>query len=177
MRLAHPDDRIELWAQDEHRIGLKPIVRWVWARRGQRILAPVHPRYVWDYVYAVVCPTTGATWWLLLPSVRTELYNLALAAFAHAVGAGPGRQVLLLIDQAGWHLSHDVRVPDGLHLVPLPPSSPELQPAERLWALSDEPLINRTFTSIGELEAVQAARCTALQTQPARIQALTHFSW
>lgn len=177
MRQAHPDDALELWAQDEHRVGLKPIVRWVWARRGQRVIAPVHPRDVWDYLYAFVRPTTGTTWWLLLPSVRADLFTLALAGFAHATGAGQGKQVLLLIDQAGWHLSHEVQVPDGIHLVPLPPYSPELQPAERLWELSDEPFVNRTVASIDELEELQATRCTVMQTQTERVRALTLFHW
>ncbi|HEV7129455.1 MAG TPA: IS630 family transposase, partial [Ktedonobacterales bacterium] len=100
VRQAHPDDALEVWAEDEHRVGLKPIVRWVWARRGQRVLARVQHRYVWDYLYAFVRPTTGTTWWLLLPSVRTELFALALASFAQATGAGDGKQVLLLIDGA-----------------------------------------------------------------------------
>lgn len=177
MRQAHPGQPLEVWAQDEHRVGLKPIVRWVWARRGQRIVAAVHPRYVWTYLYAFVRPSSGATWWLLLPSVRADLYTLALTRFAQAVGAGPERQVVLVIDQAGWHVSHDVQVPEGLHLVFLPAYSPELQPAERLWALSDEPLANRPFADIEALEAVQAARCAALRTQSARIQALTRYHW
>lgn len=166
-----------MWAQDEHRVGLKPIVRWIWARRGQRVIAPVQHRYVWEYVYAFVRPTTGATWWLLLPSVRADLFTLALEGFAQATGAGQGKQVLLLIDRAGWHLSLEVLVPAGVHLVPLPPYAPELQPAERLWPLTDEPLVNRTCVDLDELEGVQAARCAVVQTQPERIRALTLFHW
>jgi hypothetical protein len=124
-------------------VGLKPIRRWVWARRGQRVVATVQPRYQWTYLYGFVRPNSGQTWWLLLPTVRADLFSLALAEFAQAVGAGQGKQVLLLLDRAGWHLSSQVQIPAGVHLVWLPPYSPELQPAERLWPLADEPLVTR----------------------------------
>src|SRR5260221_14173789 len=48
---AYPEASIELWSQDEHRIGLKPILRRVWARKGTRVRAVVRPRYQWMYLY------------------------------------------------------------------------------------------------------------------------------
>src|ERR1041384_2866461 len=47
LREQYPEAKIELWSQDEHRIGLKPILRRVWARRGSRVRAVVRPRYQW----------------------------------------------------------------------------------------------------------------------------------
>jgi len=68
-------------------------------------------------------------------------------------------------------------VPDGLQLVTLPPYSPALQPAERLWALSDAPLVNQHCADLDALEAVQAERCRELFAQPATIRAHTRFHW
>jgi hypothetical protein len=48
--VAHPAVRLTLWAEDEHRLGLLPIVRRVWAPRGQRPMAWVQRRYQWLYV-------------------------------------------------------------------------------------------------------------------------------
>lgn len=141
------------------------------------MVAAVHPRYQWTYLYGFVRPSSGQTWWLLLPTVRADLFSLALAQFAHAVGAGQGKQVLVLLDRAGWHLSDRVQLPAGIHLVWLPPYSPELQPAERLWPLADEPLVNQTFSDLDALEAALIQRCRALQQQPTRIQAETRFHW
>jgi transposase len=59
----------------------------------------------------------------------------------------------------------------------LPPYSPELQPAEHLWSLTNAPLINRHFASIEELEDVQWEDCAALQRQPERIRSTTLFPW
>lgn len=177
VRQAHPADAIERWGSDEHRVGLKPILRWVWARRGQRVVVPVHPRSPWTSLDGFVRPRSGQTWWLLLPTVRADRFSVALAEVAHAVGAGQGKHVLVLLDRAGGHVSGAVRGPPGVHLVWLPPDSPELQPAERLWPLADEPLVNQPFPTLDDLEAVLAQRCATLQDQPARIQAETRFHW
>jgi hypothetical protein len=177
VQAAHPAAQVELWTTDEHRIGLKPILRRVWARRGKRVLAQVHHRYQWMYVLAFVCPQTGQTHWWLLPTVNLQVFEAVLAAFAAAVGAGPQQHIVLVLDRAGWHVSPQLQVPAGVHLVWLPPYSPELQPAERLWPLTNEPLANRSFADLGELEALQAERCLALQTQPERVRAHTLFHW
>ena len=137
----------------------------------------VRPRYQWEYVYGFVQPETGATHWLLMPTVNVAAFSSALAHFAAQVGAGPDKQLLLVLDQAGWHTSPRLQVPPGLHLQWLPPYSPELQPAERLWPLTNEPLANRTFSDLAALDAVLAQRCVRLTQQPEGVRALTLFHW
>ncbi|HEV2457226.1 MAG TPA: transposase [Ktedonobacterales bacterium] len=82
-----------------------------------------------------------------------------------------------MLDRAGWHTSVRLRVPEHLHLLFLPPHSPELQPAEHLWPLTNTVLANRHFASIDELEEVQAERCVALQARPDLIRSATRFHW
>ena len=158
-------------------MGLKPILRRVWARRGQRPRAVVHPRYEWEYVYGFVQPEVGATHWLLMPTVNIAAFTRALAHFAEQVGAGAAKQILLVVDQAGWHDSPQVQVPPGVHLAWLPAYSPELQPAERLWPLTNEPLANRAFANLAALDAVVAEQCVRLAEQPERVRAQTLFHW
>lgn len=177
LKQAHPESAVELWAQDEHRLGLKPILKHVWVLRGSRPTAPVHHRYAWSYLYGFVQPSVGSVSWFILPTVSIAAYALALEHFAAEIGAGIKKQVLLLIDRAGWHMSQKVTVPEGIHLMPLPPYSPELQPAERLWPLTDEALENRYFETIDQLEQVLAARCVILEAQPEVIKAHTCFHW
>ena len=55
------------------------------------------------------------------------MFTIALAQFAQAVGAGPAKRILLVLDQAGWHTSKELVVPEGIHLLFFPPYSPELQ--------------------------------------------------
>jgi transposase len=104
-------------------------------------------------------------------------FTVVLVEFAQAGGAGRGKQILLVLDGAGWHVSPQLQVPEGVHLHFLPPYSPELQPAERLWPLTNEPLCNQHFRDLDALQAVQAHRCLMLQAMPEVIRAHTHFHW
>jgi len=174
---AYPEAEVEGWAFDEHRIGLKPILRRVWVRKGKPAVAIVHQRYQWSYVYGFVQPERGRTSWLLMPTVNVEAFNIALSHFAQEVGAGKEKRVVLVLDRAGWHTSPEVLLPEGIHLTFLPPYSPELQPAEHLWPLSNEPLANRPFQSLDELEAVQAERCRRLQYMEPMVRSHTLFHW
>jgi transposase len=177
IQAAHPDAAVELWTTDEHRIGLLPLIRRVWAPKGKRPIAPVQQRYEWLYVCGFVRPTTGETEWWLLPAISALAFGLVLAAFARDVGAGARKHILLVLDGAGWHTGEEVHVPEGVHLLFLPAYSPELQPAEHLWPLTNEPLANRRFESLAALEAVQAERCLTLQEQPDLVRQHTLFHW
>jgi transposase len=162
---------------DEHRIGLKPLLKKVWTLPGQRPVALVQHRYEWRYLVGFVHPASGRTVWQLATTVCTELFAAELADFARAVGAGPRKQIVLVLDRAGWHASLRLQVPDHVHLLFLPPYSPELQPAEHLWPLTNAPLVNQHFRSIEELENAQAQRCRALQDRADLIRSTTRFSW
>lgn len=168
---------VTVWAEDEHRLGLLPIVRRVWAPRGQRPTAPSDRHYQWLYVYGIVRPTTGDSWWCLLPSMRTEARSAALAAFAADEGITATHRAVIVWDGAGGHTSTALVVPEGIDLVSLPPYSPELQPAERLWPLVDEAIVNRVFADLDALEDVLVARCRTLREQQEPIQALTCYHW
>jgi hypothetical protein len=155
---AFPQATVELWAVDEHRIGLKPILRKVWTlptypgQRPQRSIAPVEHRYAWRYLVGFVHPASGRTVWHLATTVNIELFSVELEAFAQEVSAGPTKQIVLVLDRAGWHDSPKVRMPEHVHLLFLPPHAPELQLAEHLWPLSNTVLANRHFVTIDELE-------------------------
>lgn len=103
--------------------------------------------------------------------------EVELATFARQVGVRPHKQLVLFLDRAGWHSSVHLRVPDHVRLLVLTAYSPELQPAEHLWPLTNTALANRHFASIDALKDVQAARCAALQRQPERIHSATLFPW
>jgi hypothetical protein len=176
-RAAHPHVQVEVWAQDEHRIGLQPILRRVWTLSGQRPLARVWPRYRWCYVVAFVRPDTGETFWLLVPRIATDVYSLALAEFAQAVGVGPAKRVILVVDQAGWHRSRRLVVPEGIQLAYLPAYAPELQPAERLWSLIDEVVANRVLPDLDALLDVVSDRCRVVRDWTDAIARRTCFHW
>ncbi|MEM7589935.1 MAG: transposase [Cyanobacteria bacterium P01_A01_bin.83] len=80
-------------------------------------------------------------------------------------------------DNAGWHRSNKVREIEGLTVEFLPPYSPELQPAERLWSLVDEPIVNQSFETINEIEDILIERCNILNNMQKEIRCLTNYYW
>jgi transposase len=153
------------------------VMRRVWAPVGERPIARLKRGYEWTYLYGFVRPTTGEVYWLILPTANKELFSLALGEFAKEVGAGENKRVVLVLDQAGWHTSAEVEVPEGIHLEFLPSGSPELQPAERLWPLSNEAIANRLFEEISQVEEALLERCLQLLGQAETIRDLTNYHW
>src|SRR5258708_10961185 len=84
----------------------------------------------------------------------------------------------MVLDCAGAKPSSDkMGEPEHGHLHFLPPASPELQPAEHLWPLTNAALVNQPFASSEDLEDAQFAHCAALQARPDLIPATTCFHW
>lgn len=90
----YPDTEIEVWFFDEHRVGLKPILRKVWAKIGERPIALVNHRYEWLYVYGFVKPKTGETLWYLIPRVNTSWLNVVYENFALDVGVSQKKSLI-----------------------------------------------------------------------------------
>src|SRR5690349_9819853 len=176
-REARPRRKVEVWAVAEHRLGLKPIRRRQWAPRGRRPVAVGQHRYEWLYLYGFVHPGTGEVVWFVCSTVDTDLFSAVLAAFAEAAGAGEGKLIVLVLDNAGWHVSDDLVVPKGIELAFLPSHTPELQPAEHLWPLADEAVANKHFATLKDLDAALSERCRTLAAMPETIKAATHFGW
>ncbi len=173
----HPDTPIETFATDEHRIGLKPVIRRVWAPIGARPTAHGHHRFEWLYVTAFVSPATGESFWYVSNGVSKPFFEALLRLFAEEAGAGRERVVILVLDNAGWHGEAGLVVPQGVRLVFQPAYTPELQPAETLWTLVDEPVVNKHVPTLDDLDEIVAARCAALVAERQKIRSQAGFHW
>ena len=122
---------LEVWFGDEARVGQKNKLTRRWAKRGTRPSAPRDQRTASTYIFGAICPKHGKGAALVLPRCDTEAMTLHLAAISGKVA--PGRHAALLLDQAGWHTSAKLAVPENITLVPLPPYAPELNPVENVW--------------------------------------------
>ena len=98
---------------------------------GSRPSAPSDQRTASTYIFGTICPKEGKAVGLILPWCNTAMMDLHLAAISADVA--PGHHAALLLDQAGWHPSAKLTVPDNIAIVPLPPKSPELNPQENVW--------------------------------------------
>lgn len=168
---------VEIWGEDEGRAGLKPITRRAWAPKGVRLIAKQCRRYQWLHVYAFVHPASGRSFWLLMPFVNTAVMTVALKQFAAEMNPDGSKVIVLLMDRAGWHVSHALQVPDGLVILPLPAHTPELQPAECAWPLVWESVANRPFTELPQLQKKLIRRCRYLLDCPDVVKDAVGFDW
>jgi transposase len=152
--LAEPAHRLFFF--DEGRFGLHTEHGRLWALQGIRPVAPTAIGYQNFYIYGAVSPVDGQIFSLFLPWANTEMMNLYLAHFSEAY---PRHRVTLVLDRAAWHCSDTLHIPGNLELIHLPPYSPELNPAEKLWQwLRRHVTRNRLFSSDRQLEdALQTA--------------------
>ncbi len=117
-------------AQDEGRFGLISTLRRCWAPKPLRPRVASQMVHEAFYVFAAICPQLGHLTALILPYANTQMMTLFTPQVAAEL---PGYFIVRLLDQAGWHLSGQVTVPDNIRLLPQPAGSPELNPAEHLW--------------------------------------------
>ena len=84
----------------------------------------------------------------------------------------------MVMDQAGWHLAGELVVPANMHLIYLPPYSPELNPADHLWeAVREVCFANHVFADLDAVEVALTKGLVALESDPARTQSMTGFGW
>jgi transposase len=167
---------IEIWWQDEARVGQKNGITRRWARRGTRPSAPKDQRTKSAYIYGAICPAEGKAAGLVLPRCNTEGMTLHLAEIAATVA--PGAHAVLLLDQAGWHGSDALVVPPNITLMPLPSKCPELNPVENIWQfMRDNWLSNRIFRSYDDILDHCCFAWNRLVDQPWRIMSIGRRKW
>jgi transposase len=111
-----------------------------------------------------------------MPYCDTPAMQAHLAEISAAVA--PSAHAVLILDQAGWHLSNDLVVPDNITLLPLPPRSPELNPVENVWRfLRGNRLSNRVFRGYDDIVAHCSDAWNELVEQPWHIKSIGRRSW
>ena len=148
---------VKVWMADECRVGLHTLSRRCWGLRGHRVVVPRQHRYEWEYVYGAVEVVQGQSQFRLMPSVSLDFSGGFLEQIAASDSAA---EHVVIWDQAGFHPGPEAAVPARIHLLPLPPYSPELNPVEGLWDQLKDALGNRLFET---LEALEAAVTDALR--------------
>ena len=113
---------------------------------------------------------------LILPACNTEAMNLHLAEIAKAIA--PGAHAVLLVDQAGWHLSARLLIPANITILALPPKCPELNPVENIWQyMRDNWLSNRIFKSYDDIVDHCCYAWNTLVDRPWKIMSIGLRQW
>jgi len=164
-----------LFAQDEGRFGRISDVRRAWSPPGVRPQAPRQVIRTYLYVFTAVCPALGRMTSLILPWANTEMMNIFLSQVAEDFS---DYFILMLADQAGWHVSQDLKVPENIRLIKLPPRSPELNPAEHIWEeLREKNFANRACRDLDEVEDYICQGLNDLAKDPKKLRSMTNFSY
>lgn len=167
---------IELWWADEARIGQKNKLTRRWARRGTRPSAPHDQRTKWAYIFGATCPAKGKGAGLVMPYCDTGAMDAHLQEISRAVD--PAAHAVLILDQAGWHVTTKLTVPDNITLLLLPPRSPELNPMENVWQfMRDNWLSNRVFDPYEDIVDHCCAAWNNLVDQPWKIMSIGMRDW
>ncbi len=123
LRAAQPRAvRVEVWFQDEARIGQKNSLTRVWGQTGSRPAAPKDLGFASAYVFGAVCPSEGKAAGLIMPICNTLAMNHHLREISSQVAADA--HAVVILDRAGWHRSQGLVVPGNITLLELPPYSP-----------------------------------------------------
>jgi transposase len=161
-----------VWAQDESRCGLLPIVRHrITARGVQPVLSSAY-HFESLYLYGAVEPLTGKSFFLELPALNTEGFQLFLDHFA---ATDPLTFHLLLLDNGAFHKAQALQLPPNVGLVFFPPYAPELNPIERLWRDLKDWLAQSQPATLDELSALLMTRLRHYSA--AVVRSLTGFSY
>lgn len=165
-----------VWFQDEMRLGQKNPRTRRWARRGTRPRALADLRTQSAYLFGAICPELGAGAAVVMPRANTQAMQHQLDEIARC--CEPGTHAVIVLDQAGWHTTGKLLLPENVSLLELPPKSPELNPAENVWQfLRQTKLSNRIFD---DYDAVVTAACEAwnsLIADPDRIKSIASRKW
>lgn len=169
---AHPGKTIELWCQDETRVGQKGRRTHSWAPKGSRPPVPIDTRYANAYIFGAFCPGRDTAVGLILPHANTQMMQLHLNELS--VALPPHVHAAMITDGAGWHRSDALRVPHNITLIASPPYTPECNTAEKPWQyLKDNFLSHQVFNAYEDiLDACQHAWNTMCK-ETGRVASLT----
>jgi putative transposase len=164
---------------------MKVWLRRRWCPPGVRPPWEVADRYQWRWLYAAIDPVLGQGVFLLLPRVDTVCTQLFLDHLAQTLrsSAGPGAaeaeevRVGLVWDGSGAHRANDLVWPTGMEPIPLPPYSPELNPAEQVMRMVRSRLANRIFEDEEELDEAMSDVLRDWWAEPATLRRLTGYHW
>jgi len=170
------DAPVEIWFQDEMRIGQKNGITRLWAEKGTRPRQPKDQRYANAYIFGAICPARGTGAALVLPYCDTQAMQAHLDEIS--VNVAPGAQAAVIMDKAGWHTTEKLTLPDNVSIVLLPPPSPELNPQENIWQyMRQNWLSNRVFKDYNAIIDAASVAWNKLIALPDVITSIGSRKW
>ncbi|MCB9026015.1 MAG: IS630 family transposase [Bdellovibrionaceae bacterium] len=169
-------DKIEVWWQDESRIGQQGSLSRVWAEKGTRPRVVRQRQFLSTYIFGAVCPDRDEGCALILPECNSGMMQIHLDEISKKVH--DGYHAIVLMDRASWHSTEALNIPENISLMPLPPYSPELNPMEQVWQqLRKIKLSNTNFDSYNHIVESCCEDWNTFYDQDGNIRNLCTRSW
>ena len=142
LQSQYPVADIEVWCEDQQRLGLQPKIRRVGTQVGQQPVAGVKIQYQWLWLYGFLQTWGGETSCMDSTSSQHRAIQSSLRRLTQ-FDQNQNQRILLVLSQGGWHTTDKVALPEGIDLFFLPSHFRYLQPGERLWPLTNEAIGSR----------------------------------
>lgn len=168
--------KVRLWVADEHRYGLISVIRRCWGLKGERVKAPYQAKYEWGYLCTAL-EVDGAhdAQFFQTTTVCLELSRCFLEQIA---ASDPEAEHVVIWDGAGFHQkAGDACLPARVHLVALPPYSPELNPVEKIGDIVKDRIGNAVWETMAAIEAAVADEIRELWESPPRVRDMIGENW
>jgi transposase len=168
--------KVDIWFQDESRIGQKGTLTRIWAKRGKRPRVVRQQQFLNTYIVGSVCAGQKIAEAIISPSCNSDAMYQHLKQISAATQ--PGRFAVVVMDKAPWHTTKKIYEFTNLAPLHLPPSSPELNPMEQVWKwLKDHFLSNRVFKTYEDIEQSSCNAWNSFLEETSLFKSMCNPSW
>ena len=141
---------MEIWFQDEARVGQRGTVARIWAEKGTRPRIVRQQQFESAYIFGAVCPIRDLGVGLIMPYSNTHAMLVHLKYISSSIPKG--KHAALIMDRASWHTTKNIKKFHNISIILLPAASPELNPVEQIWQhLRRRELSNRSFKNYEDI--------------------------
>lgn len=168
--------QVDVWFQDEARVGQQGTVTRLWAVKGTRPRVVRQQQFNYTYIFGAVCPSRDEAVGLVMPYANMQTMSIHLEHIS--IRVPEGRHAVVVLDQAGWHTSKKLKKFKNLTLIPLPPASPELNPTEQVWRqLREDHLANRCYKDEEDIVDSCCEAWNAFEDKQGAVKSLCSREW
>lgn len=142
-------DSVNLYFQDESRFGLMTKQKRVLVSKGVEPIGKYQHSYKYLWLWGCFSPWTGDAFYWETSNVGSDIFEAYLQEFANQ---NPRELKLVVIDNAGFHACQNLEIPENIKLIRIPPYTPELNPAEKVWQWMKDKVAMKFFDNISDLQ-------------------------
>jgi transposase len=142
-------ETVNIYFQDESRFGLMTRSKRMLTKRGVKPVMDYQHKFETQYLFGAFSPVNGDQCLLLLPRCNSDMFQIFLDQMA---AQKPTEHKILILDNGAFHKAQKLNIPTNMTLLFLPPYSPELNPAEKIWRILKDETAMTIHKNIAQLD-------------------------